>query len=125
MPKKILIVEDEDDYRSLISHLLGKKGYAVVTAANGEEGLKAYAEEKPDLVVLDVRLPDMDGFEICRKIRADGPRPDTPIIFCTVRSAVARVSEGLRSGGTDYVVKPFEIEDLLSRVKAALSPEEA
>ena len=119
--KKILVVEDEEDFRSILVHLLQREGYAVVAAPNGEEGLKAYGGEAPDLVLLDVHLPDMTGFEVCRKIRAQGPRPRTPIILCTVRSEVAPVAEGLGSGATDYVVKPFEIKDLISRIEAALA----
>jgi len=120
MAVKILAVEDEEDYRALLEHVLREAGFEVVTAPNGEEGLEAYAAESPDLVLLDVNLPDMDGMEICRKIRAEGPRKDTPILFCTIRSAVGRVAEGLKSGGTDYVVKPFQVEDLLQRVNKAL-----
>src|SRR5688572_16243685 len=112
---KILVVEDEEDFRQILVHLLQKEGYFAVSACNGEDGLKAYAKEAPDLVLLDVHLPDMTGFEICRKIRGEGPRPQTPIILCTVRSEVAPVAEGLGSGATDYVVKPFEIKDLMSR----------
>jgi DNA-binding response OmpR family regulator len=120
--RRILIVEDESDFRDLIGHLLSEKGYDVKTAANGEEGLRLYSEVSPDLVLLDVHLPDMTGFEICRKIRAEGPRAATPILICTVRSEVAPVAEGLGSGATDYVIKPFQVNDLLDRISAALAP---
>ena len=119
--KKILIVEDEDDIREITRHILEKNGYEVIEAANGEEGLKAYAASAPDLVLLDVHLPDMLGFEICRKIRAEGPRAETPIILCTVRSEVSPVAEGLAAGATDYILKPFEVEDLLNRIETALT----
>ncbi|HAH06961.1 MAG TPA: hypothetical protein DCM05_10625 [Elusimicrobia bacterium] len=118
MSKKILIVEDEPDYLDLLEHVLKKAGYSVAKAANGEDGLKAYKESKPDLVLLDLNLPDMDGLDICRKIRAEGPRPKTPILLCSVRSAVAPVAEGLEAGADDYVLKPFDASDLLARVKA-------
>ncbi|HBL16450.1 MAG: hypothetical protein A2X36_00495 [Elusimicrobia bacterium GWA2_69_24] len=121
MPGKILIVEDDADYRELIGRVLEKAGYSVTSAPNGEEGLRRYAADAPDLVILDGQLPDIDGFEVCRRIRSQGPRPDTPILFCTVRSAVSPVAEGLRSGGTDYILKPFEIADLLQRVRSALA----
>ena len=117
---KILVVEDEEDFRTILIHLLQKEGYQAFSAGNGEEGLKAYVKEAPDLVLLDVHLPDMTGFDICRKIRAEGPRAKTPIILCTVRSEVAPVAEGLGSGADDYVVKPFEIRDLLDRISSAL-----
>lgn len=117
---RILVVEDEADFRDLITHLLREKGFDVVAAANGEEGLRLYAECSPDLVLLDVHLPDMTGFEVCRRIRAEGPRPTTPVLLCTVRSEVAPVAEGLSSGADDYVIKPFQVCDLLERIRAAL-----
>lgn len=123
MPEKILVVEDERAYSSLLVELLGHAGYSVVSAENGARGLKAYAEERPDLVLLDAILPDMDGLEFCRKIRADGPRGSTPILLCTVRSAMDRVAEGLRCGADGYILKPFEEEKLLSRVREALGKE--
>lgn len=119
--KRILIVEDEADFRDLISHILEGKGYEALGAPNGEEGLRLYEDRSPDLVLLDVHLPDMNGFEICRRIRSQGPRPETPILICTVRSEVAPVAEGLGSGATDYVIKPFQISDLLERISAALT----
>ncbi len=119
--RKILIVEDEVDFRELLLHVLTEKGYRVSAAGNGEDGLRLYSEGAPDLVLLDVHLPDMSGFEICRKIRAEGPRPETPILICTVRSEVAPVAEGLSSGATDYVLKPFQVSDLLERIQTALS----
>jgi DNA-binding response OmpR family regulator len=119
--KKILIVEDEADFRELLSHVLTQKGYEAAAAANGEEGLDLYQKFAPDLVLLDVHLPDMTGFEICRKIRAEGPRKETPILICTVRSEVAPVAEGLSSGATDYVLKPFQVSDLLERIETALA----
>jgi DNA-binding response OmpR family regulator len=123
MGAKILAVEDEEDYRALLEHILGEAGYTVVTAPNGEEGLEAFHRESPDLVLLDVNLPDMDGFDICKEIRKEGPRKNVPVLFCTIRSSVARVAEGLKSGGTDYVVKPFQVDDLLERVAKALRGE--
>lgn len=124
MAAKILVVEDEEDFRALLESVLKRAGYLVVTAESGETGLAAYAKEAPDLVVLDVQMPDMGGFEVCRRIRADGPRKDTPILFCTVRFAVAPVAEGLNVGASDYIIKPFDNEDLLSRVKGALPPQD-
>ncbi len=122
---KILVVDDEADFCTIVTHILEGQGYAVVSAGNGEEGLQVYAREKPDLVILDANLPDMDGFEICRRIRADGPRRKTPILLCTVRSEVTPVTEGLAAGANDYILKPFEVSDMLARVEAALraSPE--
>jgi DNA-binding response OmpR family regulator len=120
MAEKILVVEDEEDFRALLSGVLDKEGYSVVTASNGEDGIAAFQKEKPDLVILDVQLPDMEGFEICRKIRAEGPNPEVPVLFCTIRSAVAPVAEGLKAGATDYIIKPFATKDLLARIETAL-----
>lgn len=117
---KILVIEDEPDFRSILQHILSQEGYDVVTASNGEKGLQLFAGEAPDLVLLDGHLPDMDGFDVCRRIRSNGPRPRTPVIMCTVRSEVAPVADGLASGATDYVIKPFEVKDLISRVAAVL-----
>lgn len=120
---KVLVVDDEEDYRLLHKHILERAGYVVAMADGGEAGLAAFAAERPDLVILDAQMPDMEGYEVCRRLRAAGHL--TPVIFCTVRSAVARVAEGLRAGGNDYVVKPFSPDDLLVRVGAALSPKGA
>jgi DNA-binding response OmpR family regulator len=119
----ILIVEDDPDFQKMIIACLEHAGYKVRAAGNGEDGLALYAQCAPKAVVLDVNLPDMSGFDICRKIRADGPKPETPVIMCTVRSEIAGVAEGLGCGATDYVLKPFQMEDLLSRLRRAMDPE--
>lgn len=118
--KKILVVEDESDYRAILREFLGKAGYEVFDAPTGEEGLALFKAESPDLLLLDVMLPDMTGFDFCEKIRGGKLRAQTPILFCTVRSAVSQLARGMKSGGTDYVLKPFVPEDLLARVRAAL-----
>jgi len=118
--RKLLVVEDEAEYRILLREILGQAGYAVFDASTGEAGLALYRDESPDLLLLDVMLPDMTGFDFCAKVRAGKLRPQTPILFCTVRSAVSQLARGMKSGGTDYVLKPFVPEDLLARVRAAL-----
>ncbi len=119
-PKKILVVEDEPDLQDILKHVLEDGGYAVQCASNGKEGLRLYEEFVPNLILLDVHLPDMSGFDVCRKIRTDQSRPKTPIIICSVRSEVAPVTEGLDAGADDYILKPFEVDELLERVEAAL-----
>ncbi len=119
-PKMILIVEDERDFQDVLRMVLEAAGYHVCVAGNGETGLALYREAAPDAVILDVHLPDMSGFDICRRIRAEGPRPDTPVLICSIRSEVSGVAEGLGCGATDYVVKPFEVHDLLERLDRAL-----
>ena len=121
MKKKILVVDDEEEYRVLLCRVLAGAGYEVFSAGNGTEGLKLFAARGPDLIMLDVMLPDMLGFEFCRKIRGGKDAPQTPVLFCTVRSAVSSLARGVREGSTDYVIKPFVPEDLLKRVRAALA----
>ena len=119
----ILIIDDEDKYLELCKRHMPEHSF-LEPARNYREAETTLARpsKKVDLVLLDVQLPDIEGFELCRRIRAEGPRKDTPVLFCTVRSSVAPVAEGLKAGATDYIIKPFETADLLSRVKAALSP---
>lgn len=118
---KILVVDDEEDYRALLVSVLSKAGYAVRSAGNGEEALLAFGKERPDLVLLDGNLPDMDGFEVCRRMRKGERGPGALILFCTVRSSLTPVSEGLKAGADDYVIKPFSVQDLIERVRSALA----
>lgn len=118
--KKILVVDDEEEYRVLLCRVLEGAGYKVFSAGTGQEGLKLFDERRPDLIMLDVMLPDMLGFDFCRKIRAGKNAPGTPVLFCTVRTAVSSLARGVREGSTDYVIKPFIPEDLLKRVRVAL-----
>jgi len=116
----ILVVDDETDFRSIVSHVLDRGGYDVVTAVDGMEGLKLFAEREPDLVVLDGHLPDLDGIEVCRRMRATPRGEKVPILLCTVRAALSTVSEGLAAGATSYVLKPFDMEELLEAVAESL-----
>ena len=120
MPKLILVVDDEHDFRVIVGHVLTTGGYRVVTAADGFEALRKFEESGPDLVVLDGNLPDIDGYEVCRRLRATPRGAKVPILMCTVRSAVATVEAGFEAGVTGYVLKPFEMEELLEKVAAAL-----
>ncbi len=116
----MLVVDDEHDFRAICAHVLERGGYDTVTAGDGTAGLAAFEKNKPDLVVLDGNLPDMDGIEVCRRLRKLPGGKTVPVIMCTVRSAVVAIQEGLDAGVTDYVLKPFEMEDLISRVSSAL-----
>ncbi|MFI5351151.1 MAG: response regulator transcription factor [Elusimicrobiota bacterium] len=116
----ILVVDDEHDFRAIVSHVLARGGYAVVTAADGAEGLRRFEESEPDLVVLDGHLPDIDGFEVCRRLRKMPRGKKVPILLCTVRSALSTVAAGFDAGATGYVLKPFEMEELLDKVAEAL-----
>jgi two-component system OmpR family response regulator len=94
------------------------RGFQVVTAASGQDALRAVANGAPDLIVLDVNLPDVDGFEVCRRLRADGRQ--VPVVFLTARDDSADLRTGFTEGGDDYVTKPFSLEELLLRVEAVL-----
>lgn len=116
----ILVVDDERDFRAIVGHILERAGYDVVTAEDGASGLRTFTRCKPDLVVLDGHLPDIDGFEVCRRLRATPDGERVPVLLCTVRSALSTVSAGFDVGATGYVLKPFEMEELLGSVAAAL-----
>ncbi len=116
----VLIIDDEHDFRVVVAHLLDRGGYDTVLAGDGASGLRVFADRRPDLVVLDGNLPDIDGIEVCRRLRATPEGKTVPILMCTVRSPLGTVADGLAAGATDYVLKPFEAEDLLTRVRKAL-----
>jgi two-component system KDP operon response regulator KdpE len=113
----ILVVDDEPQIRRVMRATLTAQGYAIVEARDGQEALEKMRSEKPDLVILDVNLPVMDGLETCRAIRAGS---NVPVIMLTVRSAEKDKVRALDAGADDYVVKPFGIQELLARIRAAL-----
>lgn len=118
--RRILVIEDEEEYRKLLRATLEKAGYEFAEAGTGAEGLARLAAFEPDLVLLDVVLPDMLGFDVRRKMKPKPGRELPPVLFCTVRSAAASLAEGAGLGAADYVLKPFDPADLLARVKDAL-----
>ncbi len=115
--KTILVVDDERNIVDLLRLYLEKEGFAVVAAADGEEGLALHRRHDPDLVVLDLMLPKIDGFEVCREIRRRG---DTPVLMLTARADDIDAIVGLELGADDYVTKPFNPRALVARVKAIL-----
>jgi len=118
---KILVVDDDADLRGLIAYALRQAGYLVVESADGAAALAAYEREEPALVILDVNLPRLSGFEVCRKIREQSPAPGgTPVMMLTVRGSEEDVVQGLDLGADDYLTKPFGVEELLARVRVAL-----
>ena len=117
MDRKILIVDDEKNIVDIIAFNLKKEGYQVITAADGEEGVKKALEENPDLILLDIMMPKMDGYEACKKIRE---KKSTPIIMLTARAEELDKVLGLELGADDYVTKPFGVRELMARVKANL-----
>ncbi|MBI2954761.1 MAG: response regulator transcription factor [Chloroflexi bacterium] len=116
-PATILVVDDEPRYIRLIGYNLESLGYKVVAAVSGEEALQMAARSVPDLVVLDIRLPGIDGYEVCRQIRQFST---VPIIMLTAKGESADKVRGLRGGADDYITKPFSAEELLARVEAVL-----
>jgi len=120
MPKRIAIVEDEQELASLIEYNLGRHGYEAQVLTGTHGTLKALEQSKPDLILLDVMLPDVDGFELCRQIRASAVLGRTPVLFLTARSDEVDRVLGLEIGGDDYMTKPFSPRELIARVKAHL-----
>ena len=118
--EKILIVEDEADIRELIEYKLGQEGYRVLVAADGDEGLELVRQAAPDLLLLDLMLPGLDGLEICRRLRKDPLTEKLPIIMVTARGEESDIVTGLELGADDYIVKPFSPRELLARVRAVL-----
>ncbi|MBK9714959.1 MAG: response regulator transcription factor [Kouleothrix sp.] len=114
---KILVVDDDLELLGLIGFALRQAGYLVVEADDGAAALSAFAREQPDMVILDVNLPSMSGFDVCRQIRAEGT---TPIMMLTVRSSEEDQVRGLDDGADDYLTKPFSPRTLLARVRALL-----
>jgi two-component system OmpR family response regulator len=114
----VLVVDDEEYIRDLVTSSLRLAGFAARAVPNGSQALAAVAAEAPDLVVLDVRMPGIDGFEVCRNLRAAGN--DVPIIFLTARDTPEDRISGFTKGGDDYVTKPFSLEELVARIRAVL-----
>ncbi len=119
---KVLIVDDEADYLAIAAHIAAKAGCAVITAAAALKGVELAESDPPSLILLDVGLPDISGFEAARRMRRIPALARTPIIFFTVRSELDMVSEGLKLGAAGYVLKPFDPDDLSRRIKAAVFP---
>jgi len=117
MNKKILVVDDEKNIVDIISFNLKKEGFEVICAYNGEDGLKKALTESPELILLDIMMPKIDGFEVCRKVRE---KLQTPIIMLTARAEEIDKVLGFELGADDYVTKPFSIRELIARVRANL-----
>ena len=125
MPKKILIVEDEANIRELLRLYLEREGYTVLEAENGVEGIKKWKSDKPDMLLLDVMMPVMDGWAVCREIRAES---DVPIIMLTAKGETADRVSGLEMDADDYIVKPLEMPEVIARVRAVfrrMAPDDA
>ncbi len=117
MPEKILVIDDEEPTVQLIGMLLERRGFEVIKAYRAEEGLRKAYRFQPDLVLLDIMMPDMDGWEVCKRLRE---MSDVPVIFLTARGDVKDVVRGLEMGADDYIVKPYENDELVARIRAHL-----
>jgi DNA-binding response OmpR family regulator len=119
MAIKVLAVEDEPDVQRLVKIKLKKAGFDVVTASDGEEGLRKALEEKPDVVILDVMMPRMDGYTVLQRIKAD-MSPAPIVLMLTAKGHETDLVEGLSGGADDYIVKPFAPRELIARINVAL-----
>ena len=119
---KILIADDDRNIVELLRLYIEKEGYTTITAMDGKEALSAFNREKPDLVILDIMMPEMDGWQVCKEIRKSG---ETPIIMLTAKGETFDKVLGLELGADDYMVKPFETKELMARIKAVLRRSES
>jgi two-component system response regulator MprA len=115
---RLLVVDDDAPVREALELVLGLDGFEVSTAANGREAMRSLSTGRPDAVILDVLMPELDGLEVCRRIRATGDR--TPVLMLTARAEVSERVAGLEAGADDYLVKPFAREELIARLRALL-----
>jgi len=118
---KILIAEDERDIRDLITFTLGFAGYEVVAAANGEEAVTMARQEIPDLILMDVRMPRMTGYEACAVLKMDERLRDIPVIFLSAKGQDTEIQAGLEAGAQEYLLKPFAPDQLTARIQAVLA----
>ena len=118
---KILIAEDERDIRDLVAFTLRFAGYEVFAAANGEEAVEMAPKVNPDLILMDVRMPRMTGYEACKVMKANADLRDIPVVFLTARGQETEIQQGLDAGAEEYLLKPFAPDQLTTRVKAILA----
>lgn len=118
---RILIAEDERDIRDLIEFTLKYAGHEVIKAKNGDEAVKMASAEKPDLILLDVRMPRMTGYEACKVIKASDSTKDTPVIFLSAKGQQNEMESGMEAGADDYILKPFAPDQLNKRIAEILA----
>lgn len=118
---KILIAEDEPDIRDLVAFTLRFAGFEVVTGANGEEAVELAKQEHPDLILLDVRMPRMTGYDACKLIKAEPGLHNVPIVFLSAKGQETEIRDGLEAGAEEYLLKPFAPDQLTERVRSVLA----
>lgn len=116
----ILVADDEEDLRELVTYRLTRSGYHVIGAGDGQEAFELAAEQTPDLMVLDVMMPKLDGYELTRRVRAEASLQSIPVILLTARSQESDIDRGFEVGADDYLKKPFNPDELVARVRAVL-----
>lgn len=120
MPKKIMVVDDEPYIARVIKFKLEQEGYTVISANDGQSGLQKIKEEKPDLVLLDVMMPGLSGYEVCQKIKEDAELAGIPVVILTAKGQERDREQGLTMGASDYITKPFSPNRLLELVKSMI-----
>ena len=123
--KKILVVDDEDDILNSLELVLQEKGYEVLTAGGGQEALTQAQMAKPDLVLLDIMMPQMDGWEVLKLLRVDDETAKVPVAMLSARTDAQDRVQGLQEGAVDYIFKPFSLEDLLNKIESIFGQAEA
>ena len=118
MKKRLLVVDDDTDIRELLEFDLSQSGYDVDTAKDGSEGLQKALNNHYDIILLDVMMPKMNGFDVCKNIR--NHKPDVPILLLTAKGTITDKTDGFNSGADDYIVKPFDVQEVLLRVRVLL-----
>lgn len=120
--KKVLIIEDDRNLSAVISSVLNQEGFSTIVAYTGQEGIKLALSGNPDIIILDIILPDIDGLEVLKRIKLTKEIKNIPIIMCTERGLLKDVESAFSLGASSYVIKPFEIEKLIKKVKELTSP---
>lgn len=123
--KKILVVDDEEDILHFLELVLREKGYQVATASSGHEALTRTQMEKPDLVLLDIMMPQMDGWEVLKLLRVDDETANIPVAMLSARTEAKDRVQGLQEGAVDYICKPFALQELLAKIEAIFAEPEA
>ena len=122
---RILVVDDEEDILELLRYNISKEGFDVIVASNGTEGLTLALNEEPDLIILDLMMPDIDGLDVCRELKSSSPTAEIPVIMLTAKVAESDIVAGFDHGADDYVSKPFSPKVLLARIRAVLRRRES
>lgn len=118
--KKILVVEDTEDHLQIIKLILEQHNYTILTESNGKTGLLSAQNQLPDLILLDVMLPELNGYEVCKILKSEEKTKNIPIIMLSVRSSQEDIDAGLNAGANEYMTKPFNLDELLAKVKKHL-----